>query len=226
MSSSTGPRIENEGLVLHFDAGDVKSYTGTGTVFKDRSRRRKDGSFVNTPVYSSSKIKSFEFSSNKYIDIPNDTDFNTQTPSVEVWIKTNATSQNGFWFEKGSVNTQYALFQEGSNIQWRIHSGGGYTNLTTPTATYMNTSRWYQVVGTYSTGFRRLYINGVLVNSDNQSGTVSTNGDGIRIGAYGGSGPSYFYNGSLAICKVYNKALTATEVLQNFNATKTRFDIN
>lgn len=226
MSSSTGPRIENGGLVLHFDAGDVKSYTGTGTVFVDRSRRRKNGSFVNTPVYSSSKIKSFEFSNNKYIDIPYDTDFDTQTPSVEVWIKTNATTQNGFWFEKGSVNTQYSLFQEGSNIQWRTYIGGGYTNLSTATANFMDTSKWYQVVATYTTGFRRLYINGVLVNSDNQSGTISTNGNGIRIGAYGGGAPSYFYNGSLAICKVYNKALTAPEVLQNFKATKTRFNIN
>lgn len=226
MSSSTGPRIENGGLVLHLDAGDIKSYTGTGTVFVDRSRKRKNGSFVNSPVYSSSKIKSFEFSSNKYINIPTDTDFNTQTPSVEVWVKTNATTQNGFWFEKGSVNTQYSLFQEGNNIQWRIHIGGGYTNLSTATANFMNTSKWYQVVGTYSTGGRRLYINGVLVNSDNQSGTISTNSDGVRIGAYGGGSPGYFYNGNLAICKLYNKTLTATEVLQNFNATKSRFNIN
>lgn len=226
MSSSTGPRIENGGLVLHLDAGDIKSYTGTGTVFVDRSRKRKNGSFVNSPVYSSSKIKSFGFSSNKYINIPNDTDFNTQTPSVEVWVKTNATTQNGFWFEKGSVNTQYSLFQEGNSIQWRIHISGGYTNLTTTTANFMNTSKWYQVVATYSSGFRRLYINGVLVNSDNRSGTISTNSEGVRIGAYGGGSPSYFYNGSLAICKLYNKALTATEVLQNFNATKSRFNIN
>lgn len=225
MSSSTGPRIENEGLVLHFDAADVKSYAGTGTVFADRSRRRKNGSLVNTPIYSSSKIKSFEFSSNKYINIPNDTDFNTQTPSVEVWIKTNATTQNGFWFEKGSVNTQYSLFQEGGNIQWRHHISGGYSNLTTTTANYINTSNWYQVVGTYSSGFRRLYINGVLVNADTRSGTISINNEGGRIGAYGGGSPSYFYNGSLAICKVYNKALTAQEVLQNFNATKSRFNI-
>jgi hypothetical protein len=224
MSSSTGPRIENEGLVLHFDAADVKSYTGTGAVFTDRSRRRKNGSLINTPTYSSSKIKSFEFSSNKYIDIPNDTDFNTQTPSVEVWIKTNATTQNGFWFEKGSVNTQYSLFQEGTLIKWRTLAGG-QSDLSVVTSTYMDTSNWYQVVGTYSSGFKRLYINSVLVSADTRSGTIPTDIVGGRIGAYGGGAPSYFYNGSLAICKVYNKALTAAEVLQNFNATKSRFNI-
>lgn len=224
MSSSAGPRIENEGLVLHFDAADVKSYAGTGAVFTDRSRRRKNGSLVNTPTYSSSKIKSFEFSSNKYIDIPNDTDFNTQTPSVEVWIKTNATTQNGFWFEKGSVNTQYSLFQEGTLIKWRTLAGG-QSDLSVVTSTYMDTSNWYQVVGTYSSGFKRLYINSVLVSADTRSGTIPTDSGGGRIGAYGGGSPSYFYNGNLAICKVYNKALTAQEVLQNFNATKSRFDI-
>jgi hypothetical protein len=89
----------------------------------------------------------------------------------------------------------------------------------------MDTSNWYQVVGTYSSGFKRLYINSVLVSADTRSGTIPTDSVGGRIGAYGGGAPSYFYNGSLAICKVYNKALTAQEVLQNFNATKSRFNI-
>jgi hypothetical protein len=180
---------------------------------------------VNSPTFNSQNNGFFQFVTDDYARIPNNTNLDTQTPSVEVWIKTNATNQQGFWFEKGTVNTQYSLFQEGTNIQWRQHYGAGYTNLSTDTATYINTSNWYQVVGTFISGRRRLYINGNLVNSDTQAGTISTNSGGMSIGVYGGySGArGYYYNGNLAICRVYNKELTSAEILQNYNATKGRF---
>jgi hypothetical protein len=161
-----------------------------------------------------------------YIIIPENSALNTQTPTVEVWVKTNATSQNGFWFEKGQVNTQYSLFQEGSVIQWRQNIGG-ITNLSTTTATYMNTTNWYQVVGTYTSGARRLYINGTLVNSDTQTGTIATNTNGMSIGVYGGfnGARGYYYNGNISSVKIYNRALTAAEIQQNFNETRSRFGI-
>jgi hypothetical protein len=91
----------------------------------------------------------------------------------------------------------------------------------------MNTSNWYQVVGTFTTGSRKLYINGVLVNSDTQTGTIATDTRGMSLGAYGGTSGTngYFYNGSLAICRVYNRELSAAEVSQNFNAMRGRFNI-
>ena len=105
--------------------------------------------------------------------------------------------------------------------------GGSIRNLTTTTATYMNTSNWYQVVGTYTSGTRRLYINGVLVNFDTQTGTIESNSGGMSIGVYGGFNGSrgYYYNGNLSSCKVYNRALTAQEIQQNFNATRGRYGI-
>jgi hypothetical protein len=180
---------------------------------------------VNSPTFNSQNNGFFQFVTDDYARIPNNTTLDTQTPSVEVWIKTNATSQEGFWFEKGTVNTQYSLFQEGNNIQWRQLFTGGLTNLSTTTTNFINTSNWYQVVGTFTSGRRRLYINGNLVNSDTQTGTINTNSGGMSIGAYGGytGGRSYYYNGNLAICRVYNKELTPAEVLQNYNATKGRY---
>jgi hypothetical protein len=161
---------------------------------------------------------------NDIATIPNNTALDTQTPSVEVWVKTNATTQNGFWFEKGSVNSQYALFQEGASIQWRL---GPLGDLSTTTASYMNVSSWYQVVGTFTSGSRILYINGVQVNSNATTGTLSTNSNGMSIGAYGGTSGSnsYFYNGALSICRVYNRVLTPAEELQNFNALRGRYGI-
>jgi len=190
------------------------------------SGRGNTGELVNSPTYNSSNLGYFQFVTDDYARIPNNTALDTQTPTVEVWVKTNATNQNGFWFEKGTVNTQYALFQEGGFIKWRINIGG-ITELVTTTATYMNTTSWYQVVGTYTSGARRLYINGTLVNSDAQSGTIATDTGGMSIGVYGGySGVrGYYYNGNLAACKIYNRALTASEISQNFNALRGRFGI-
>ena len=226
MALAHSPSIVMNGLVLCLDAGNVKSYPGSGTVWNDISGNNNIGELVNSPTYNSSNLGFFQFVTDDFARIPNNTILDTQTPSVEVWVKTNATTQNGFWFEKGTVNTQYSLFQGGSLIYWRMNIGG-ITQLSVTTATYMNTSSWYQVVGTYTSGSRRLYINGALVNSDAQTGTIATNNGGMSIGVYGGfsGGRGYYYNGNLSACRVYNRALTAAEVQQNFNALRGRYGI-
>ena len=227
MSVYAGPEIVNDGLVLCLDAANSRSYPGSGTAWTDLSGNGNTGTLTNGPTYNSSNLGFFQFVTNNFAAIPNNVALDTQTPTVEVWVKTNATTQNGFWFEKGTVNSQYSLFQSGGNILWRMIIGGSIRNLTTTTATYMNTSNWYQVVGTYTSGTRRLYINGVLVNFDTQTGTIETNSGGMSIGVYGGFNGSrgYYYNGNLSSCKVYNRALTAEEIQQNFNATRGRYGI-
>ena len=226
MGTNYNPQIVTSGLVLCVDAANPKSYSGSGTAWNDLSGINSSGELVNSPTYNSSNLGYFQFVTDDYVRIPNNTALDTQTPTVEVWVKTNATTQNGFWFEKGDVNTQYSLFQEGTTIRWRMYIGA-ITQLSTTTATYMDTANWYQVVGTYTSGTRRLYINGVLVNSDTQSGTIATNAGGMSIGAYGGytGSKSYFYNGNLAICRVYNRTLTSAEIIQNYNATRGRYNL-
>jgi hypothetical protein len=182
---------------------------------------------ANNLTYASNGLFGFN-GSNGSIVSPNNTALDTQTPTVEVWVKTNATTQNGAWFEKGGINTQYALFQEGGVIQWRQRlADGTLTSLSTTTASYMNTSDWFQVVGTYASGSRVLYVNGVQVNSDGQGGTLATNASGMSTGALGGNSgsPGYFFNGNIGVVRVYNRALSATEVMQNFNATRGRYGV-
>ena len=224
MSLQHSPRIVTNGLVLCLDAGSRKSYPGSGTVWNELSNNMS-AELVNSPTFNSQNNGFFQFVTDDYTRIPNNTTLDTQTPSVEVWIKTNTTNQNGFWFEKGTVNSQYSLFQSSVTLLWRQNIGGTLIDLNITTSNFINTSSWYQVVGTFTSGRRRLYINGNLVNSDTQTGTISTNSGGMSIGVYGGySGArGYYYNGSLAVCRVYNKELTPAEVLQNYNATKGRF---
>jgi hypothetical protein len=226
MGVNYNPKIVTDGLVLYLDAANIKSYPGTGTTWSDLSTNSLSAELVNSPIYNSSNSGFFQFVTDDFARIQNNAALDTQTPSVEVWVKTNAISQNGFWFEKGTVNTQYSLFQGSGNIVWRQNIGG-ITSLNTVTSTHMNTSSWFQVVGTYSTGRRRLYVNAVQVNSDTQSGTIATNSGGMSVGVYGGynGARGFYYNGNLSICRVYNKELTVEEIKQNFNATRGRYGI-
>lgn len=224
MALAHSPSIVTNGLVLCTDAGNPRSYSGSGTQWNDATSSGFNFTLTNGPVYSSSNLGFFTFDGvNDFASASNNTALDTQTPTVEVWVKTNATNQNGFWFEKGTVNSQYALFQEGGFIKWRMNIGG-ITELATTTASFMNTSNWFQVVGTYTSGSRILYINGVQVNSDTQTGTISTNSSGMFIGAHG-TGTGYWYNGALSICRVYNRVLSSAEVLQNFNAARGRYGV-
>ena len=84
---------------------------------------------------------------------------------------------------------------------------------------------WNHIVCTYEAGIKTTYVNGAQVGQQTGlTGTISTNATGLFIGAYG-PGTSYFLNGKIANSRVYNKALTAAEVQQNFNASKSRFGL-
>ena len=224
MSNHYGPAPVTLGLVFSFDPGNVKDYSGSGTTVTERVGNSGVGTATNTTYNSASGGYMSYNGASSIVTFNNNIALDTQAVTVEVWVTTNNLGQNGFWFEKGSVNSQYALFQEGANIQWRL---GPLGDLSTTTATYMTTATWYQVVGTYTSGDRRLYINGAQVNSNATTGLLSTNASGMSVGAYGGKdgAHAYYYNGNIAIVRVYGRNLSAAEVLQNFNANRRRFGI-
>lgn len=155
---------------------------------------------------------------NDYINIPSSNVFDTQTVTVEVVVKPYAISQYGFWFEKGAVNTQYSLFMEGTNIVWRQAGNSQYCSTSN-----MTVNQWNHVVGTFQTGNRKTYVNGEIKAEDALVYTLNTNQGNQFIGSYNSGG--YYYNGEIAIVKVYNRALTLTEVKQNYNIYKSRFNL-
>lgn len=146
---------------------------------------------------------------------------NNQTYTMECWIKTNALNQNGFWFEKGSVNTQYSFFQEGTNIVHRTNINGSNDSLYTA-SNLLNTSDWFHMVATYDGSTKRTYVDGVERSSKNISGTISTNNNQVWIGRYG-NGSSYQYNGKIAKINIYNRALSSDEVDTQFRLDRVRF---
>jgi len=226
VSISYSPKIVTDGLVFSFDAKNPKCYSGSGTNCSDSIIQNaglvEGGATHNSDGY-------FSFVTDDYLRFPNDTSLDNQSFSVEVFARTNSLSQNGFWFEKGTVNTQYSLFQTGGgSIYWRAHTGTSYVNMITrTTANYLNTTDWFHIVGTCTSGSQVLYIDGVSVGTGTTSATFSTNAGGMSIGAYGGysGNHSYYYNGDIGVVRVYSKVLSQAEVSQNFQALRGRYGI-
>ena len=236
MANMYGPRITTQDLIFNMDFANTKCYPGTGNSCFDLGPNNLVGELgvanLFKPTYTTLvNNKYFVFNgSNTLIRIPNSTELDTNAVSVEVWIKTDNTNQSGFWFEKGTVNTQYSLFQHNNSIYWRHRlSSGTLSDLITNAITTagLNSVDWFQVTGTYVSGSRKLYVNGVLKNSDSTTGNIDVNTGGMSIGAYGGydGSRSYYYDGNLAVVRVYKRSLEAYEVMNNFNALQKRFGL-
>lgn len=229
MSVYAGPEMVYQGLVLCLDAANPKSYPGSGTSWNNLSGEQLVGELVNSPTYNTANngYFQFQFATSTYARIPNSTALDTQSFTVEVWVKTNGLNQNGFWFEKGTVNTQYSLFQQTTSIICRVNTGSIVDPITLATSTYMNTTNWYQVAFTFTSGSQACYINGTSVATNTISGTLATNNGGMSIGAYGGYSGSrgYYYDGNLSVCRVYNRVLSPAEVAQNFYSLRGRYGV-
>jgi len=162
------------------------------------------------------------------ITMPNSSVFNhTSELSIEAWVKFDGNSED-FIFEKGNVNTQYSLFSHGSDIVFRtIHAGvSGYQTLSpSKTTAGITNGQWHHIVGSWDGSTKRIYVDGVDKASVSKSGALTTNSNGAAIGSFGGTSSGYYFGGDIAIVKIYNKGLSATEVKQNYNSQKNRFDI-
>ena len=223
-------RIVRDGLVLCLDAGNTKSYPGTGTTCFDKSGSGNNGSLVNGVGYSSSNGGSFVFDgvSNRGIQLAG-TNLSLTQMTISSWNYSTNYNQNGFMFEKttnGSVNTQYSLFYNSSNqIYFRTYSLSPLDLAMTTSDAVVN-SQWNNVVATYDGTLKKIYVNGVLrAVSGTPTGTVNQNDTGAAyIGTYGNFA-GYYFNGNIAQTHIYNRALTLLEIQQNFNATRGRFGI-
>ena len=144
---------------------------------------------------------------------------------MECWCYPNSLNQLGFLFEKGAVNTQYSMFFEGSNFQFRTY-GLSNQDVTITSTSFMTVNAWNHIVCTYASGNKITYINGVQAGGlSGITGTLNTGGTNQYIGKYGAAGNNYPFNGRIAESRVYNIALSAAQVLQNYNATKGRFGL-
>jgi hypothetical protein len=170
----------------------------------------------------------FSFNGSSHLSIPNSDAFNTTSGlTIEAWVKFDGNSDD-FIFEKGDVNTQYSLFSHSTDIVFRTyHSGdGGYhTQSPEKSAVGISNGVWVHIVGSWDGYNKRIFVNGELKNEVAKGGALVTTTKGASVGRFGGDTVGYYFNGSIAKVAIYNRGLTASEVLQNFNALRGRYGL-
>jgi hypothetical protein len=217
------PRSTTDSLVLNLDAGDTTSYPRTGTTWYDRSGNGYNATLYNDPT--------FNFINGGVIDFDGTNDYaqtlavanGSNSLSVEVVFNSDslASQQNVIFNANGQgLYPRIGIYTNGQIFAQYRPSGvtkniGSTTNITV--------GNWYHVLFVYnaSTG-GRLYVNGVLENSDSTTGNHDK-GTNFNIKLGYDTNLSTYMNGKIALAKVYSRALTPSEVLENYKSTRSRF---
>ena len=219
--------IVQQGLVLNLDAGNPYSYAGAGTTWFDVSGNNYSGSLTNGPVYNTTNGGVIVFDgSNDYVVSSNFTP-NFSTKTLSGWVKLSSISQQG----GGLITLQSidgvvfdSIVYNETGQGWGFGSNGfsrtGWSNVLET-----STSEWVNITATYENSNYRLYRNGTLIQTLTSFGALNFNfNSNVQLG-YRHLGSSGYLAATISQGFVYNRALSAAEVLQNYNATKGRFGL-
>jgi len=228
-TTTTQAAVVTDGLILHLDADNVSSYSGSGSTWTDLSGNGNHFTLFNSPSFANG-IFTFD-GSNDYARSTNTLDLSSYSAvTIEIFTKKSSASGctaliehgpdtnntvGGFLLaancDGGSVNTTL------QHTNWNS-SGLGGINYT------VQSNVWNHEVNVLADGVdgRQIYVNGSLVSSSNV-GDASLANTHFFVGARNGS--VAFFNGEISIVRVYAKKLSGSEVLQNFNFQESRFGI-
>jgi len=228
MACSGGPDGISDGLVLALDAANKVSYPGSGTGWYNLSGTVNSGSLKNGPTFSGANRGTFVFDgTDDNVQLGNASAFlPTSAITINCWAKTNVVQVYKKIFVTVAVGTQsvtgvyFSLGPATDNIYLGIITNNGSQYATS--TTNPSTTLFSNFCGTYDGANIRLYLNGTLLATQAHTGTIVNSGIG-RISGYDNGGE--IWDGNISTVSIYNRALTATEVLQNYNATKTRFGL-
>ena len=234
MAFSYSPKIVTDGLVLYLDAANTRSYPGTGTTWSDLSRGGNNGSLINGPTFNSANGGNIVFDgSNDYISTNTNSSLtqsgNTQF-TVDVWVKKSASNKDmllGPWDNSNRKGWFVQWFTDG-NLYFGITNGAFNYNYVS--VSWQN--QWFNLTGVFdgslltNQNIGKIYVNNILQNTTNSGNMLTSVPAGlveVSIGRL--TNYSSYATGNIAMVKIYNRALSASEISQNYNATKTRFGL-
>lgn len=233
MSFSYSPKIVTNGLILYLDAANANSFVSGSTIWNDLSRGGYNGVLTNGPTFNSGNGGSIVFDGiNDYISIAGGGGLSgASNGTIDIWVKWISTTQPvGYSLAYGPVCARQsnAIFSNNiiclnganpttSKVTVRMNSS--VTN--TLTSTSNAGLDWVNIIITFSPTSTNLYFNSSLEHTT--TGVALSSGNvPLTLGAWIDAGVGYS-NSNIGCFKIYNRALSATEVLQNYNTTKTRF---
>ena len=213
--------IVTDGLVVHLDAGDSASYPGSGTTWTDLSGNGNNGTLIGTPSYTASPGYFDITSGSTYARLSSYSHL-TNDFTYSMWVRFDAFDTYDTLISNGSWTDVGPLFRVQSTTSIAVYT----ENALRGTFTWSpSTNTWYNVVYTRSGSTNTLYVNGT------QSGSTFTDQTNISLSnAYtflmrSQHTANEFTNGQLAQYAMYNKALTPSEITQNYNALKGRYGL-
>ena len=229
-------KIVTSGLVLALDAADRNSYPGSGTNWSDLSGNGYSGTLINDPTFSSDNGGSIVFDGvNDYVSCSNISSSIYQDITISSWVNFNVFDGIGFSViripvEKPTADLTYLYIYR--NPGW---SNGLFSFLCTYVKTdttiatrqhyspndYFKSNTWYNLVAMYdSTGRSKFYANGTLLVNTAPDAQFSR-----WVNVIGGPTFQLTLNGVSPGMQIYNRALSETEILQNYNGQKSRFGL-
>lgn len=224
MAFHYSPKIVTNGLILYLDAANTKSYISGNTIWNDLTINNYNGTLINNPTFNPNNNGSFTFDGiDDYVTTNYNKPLNDFT--ICVWFKTidSTNSQSarlvdkyyidGFWVGRNPDN---------SPNSW----GGGVLESLPPYGRYLTLTdgQWNFLTSIRSGTTHTLYGNGI---TNTTSGIVSATT--LDTSSFYVARPNHvsnsYYKGNIALVKLYNRALSSSEVLQNYNAIKSRFNL-
>jgi len=235
MSGKVLTKIVTDGLVLYLDAANPKSFVSGSTVWNDLSKSSTNGNLTNGPTYNSSNGGSILFDGNDdFVDLGDKDIFDGfSSYSLSIWVYINAFNQYTAFFHKwGPAGYSYFLgafndnFKVTAGENYATNTGGKVGNYGDVSTTALQTGRWYNIVYTSTISNISLYINGVLDNNIANSwrgGDIINSTTSLKLATHYDGGT--YTNCRISNSMIYNRALSATEILQNYNALKKKFGL-
>lgn len=228
MATRYNSQIIKDGLVMYLDAGNPKSYIGSGTAWYDLSEKGNNGTAYGSPVFSTDGKGCFDFATT--------TGANSAAASLGFTFTSNMVPTTGnftfeCWIKNPPASGQTGMFSNaGGGDGYRfgpgydgvyVLIGPNYTEFGISWNGNLDSTKWYHVVTTWdrTSAYRiNAFLNGIYKNY----GGIPTTQTAMQNGAPGivRSPCCNVYTGKLAIMKVYNRLLTDGEILQNYNSTK------
>ena len=241
LGRSVNTPVYNNGLVLNLDAGNANSYPGTGTTWFDLASGN-NGTLLNGPTYDVNNGGSILFDGvNDYVDLGSNLKLNDSDITYDFWFK--LTDNSDVYREIITIGSSN---QSNSISLWKyrsgLNSGKVFANINivgfTQTMTIsqltgvdiLNTIVNYTAVFKKESGVYKLYLyrNGVLDASTTSNVTSYNMNNWTNFESRIGSGSSTYpelWKGNIYSGKVWSRALSATEILNNFNSTRGRFGL-
>lgn len=227
MSLGHGSSLVRDGLVVHIDGANPKSYSGTGTLVKDLSGRVKNGTTVGSGYNAVSKAFTFDGVNDTISFGTGNTVFPLPQISHEFLFRSFGTVPTTGTFP-GLCGLTYGVrgYLTSTGMVFGFDDGTAFPSLTTAGTLPIFSGQWFHVTNTHDGTNWKLYVNGKLSNSRTSTwlGTTRWPTDTFNIGRDNNNVNLYFY-GEIAVYSLYNKVLTATEVAQNFEALRGRYGI-